>query len=67
LPVPALDGGRLLFLVIEAIRRKPMDPAYESRVHYAGFVVLITLILIITFNDISRLQTPFASLVSQCQ
>jgi regulator of sigma E protease len=67
LPVPALDGGRLLFLIIEAVRRKPMDPALESRVHYAGFVVLITLILIITFNDISRLQTPFASLISQCQ
>ena len=67
LPVPALDGGRLLFLVIEAIRRKPMDPLYESRVHYAGFVVLITLVLVISFNDISRLQVPFANLVSQCQ
>ena len=55
LPIPALDGGRLLFLLIEAVRRKPLDPKYEGLVHGLGFVLLIGLMLIVTFNDILRL------------
>lgn len=57
LPLPALDGGRLLFLLIELIRRKPVPPKYEGWVHAAGFVLLIGLILLITFNDLWRLFT----------
>ncbi len=55
LPIPALDGGRLLFLVIEAIRRKPVPPKYEGWVHAAGFVLLIGLMLVVTFNDVLKL------------
>ncbi len=55
LPVPALDGGRLLFLIIEAIRRKPLPQKYEIAVNAAGFLLLIGLMLFTTFNDITRL------------
>lgn len=55
LPVPALDGGRLLFLLIEAVRRKPINPKYEGWVHAAGFLLLIGLMVVVTFNDILRL------------
>ena len=41
LPLPALDGGRLVFLIIEGIRRKPINPKYEGWVHAAGFVLLM--------------------------
>ena len=57
LPLPALDGGRLLFLLIELIRRKPVPPKYEGWVHAAGFVLLMGLIVLITFNDLWRLFT----------
>jgi regulator of sigma E protease len=67
LPIPALDGGRLLFLVWEAVVRRPLDPQKEQRVHYIGLVVLIGLILLISFNDVLRLPTPFQTLVNQCQ
>ncbi|MDD5953317.1 MAG: site-2 protease family protein [Oscillospiraceae bacterium] len=55
LPLPALDGGRLLFLVIEAIRGKPIDPKYEGWVHAAGFVALMLFMILITFQDIVRI------------
>lgn len=55
LPVPALDGGRLLFVAIEAIRRKPINPVWTSRVNFAGFALLLLLMLVITVNDISRI------------
>lgn len=54
-PLPALDGGRLLFLIIEGIRRKPVNPKYEGYVHFAGFVLLMLLMLVVTYNDIIRL------------
>ncbi len=57
LPLPALDGGRLVFLLIEAVRRKPIKPEYEGWVHAAGFFVLIGLILVFTYRDIVRLAT----------
>lgn len=57
LPFPALDGGRLLFLIVEAIRRKPINPKYEGWVNAAGFCLLIGFMIIITFNDIMRLIT----------
>lgn len=55
LPLPALDGGRLVFIIIEMIRRKPVDPKYEGYVHFAGIVVLMLLMILITFKDIISL------------
>lgn len=52
LPVPALDGGRLLFILIEMVFRKPVPQKYEAAVHTAGFVILIALMLIIAAKDI---------------
>ncbi|MEK7108289.1 MAG: RIP metalloprotease RseP [Patescibacteria group bacterium] len=55
LPFPALDGGRILFLVIEFFRRKPATPAIESAVHGIGFVLLMILVVLVTYKDIVRL------------
>ncbi len=55
LPIPALDGGRFLFLVIEAIRRKPIKPEHEGIVHFIGFALLMVLVVVVTFNDIVRI------------
>lgn len=55
LPLPALDGGRLVFLLIEAVRGKPVPPEKEGMVHFAGFVVLMIVMVLVMFNDISRL------------
>lgn len=55
LPLPALDGGRLMFVGLEAIRRKPIDPQKEGVVHFIGFALLMILMLIVTWNDIQRL------------
>lgn len=55
LPIPALDGGRALFLVIEKIRRKPMNRKLENKIHGVAFLLLIALILLISIHDISRL------------
>lgn len=55
LPIPALDGGRLIFLLIELVRRKPVNQKYESVIHAAGFMLLIGLIIFVTFNDVMKL------------
>lgn len=55
LPIPALDGGRLVFLVIEAIRRKPIDPNKEGMVHMIGIILLFLLMFVVMFNDIRKL------------
>lgn len=52
LPVPALDGGRLLFILIEMIFRKPVPQKYEAMVHAVGFILLIGLMLIVAAKDI---------------
>ncbi|SFD80013.1 regulator of sigma E protease [Lentibacillus persicus] len=54
-PIPALDGGRLLFVGIEAVRGKPMDPQKEGIVHFVGFALLMLLMIVVTWNDIQRL------------
>lgn len=54
LPLPALDGGRLIFQIIELVRRKPINPKYENWIHAAGFALLICLMLFVTFNDIIK-------------
>ncbi len=55
LPIPALDGGRLLFFFIEVIRGKKMDPEKEAIVHFIGFVLLMILMVFIFFNDIRNI------------
>lgn len=55
LPIPALDGGRLVFLVIEAIRGKRVDPNKEGFVHFIGIVLLLGLMVVVMFNDIRKL------------
>ena len=52
LPIPALDGGRLVFLGLEAVRGKPIDPEKEGKAHMVGFVLLILLLVVVTFKDI---------------
>lgn len=54
-PLPALDGGRLLFVGIEAVRGKPIDPQKEGIVHVIGFALLMLLMIVVTWNDIQRL------------
>nr|WP_106784257.1 RIP metalloprotease RseP [Lysinibacillus timonensis] len=54
LPLPALDGGRLLFFGIEALRGKPIDRQKEGMVHFVGIVLLMILMVVVTWNDIQR-------------
>lgn len=55
LPLPALDGGRLVFLLIEAIRGKPINQEKEGMVHFVGLMLLMALMVFVMFNDIRRL------------
>jgi regulator of sigma E protease len=55
LPIPALDGGRLVFLIVEAITRKRIDSDKEGMVHFIGFVLLMGLMVVVMFNDIRKL------------
>lgn len=55
LPIPALDGGRILFVLVEAVRGKPLDKNKEGYVHFAGFVLLIALMVFVMYNDIIRI------------
>lgn len=55
LPIPALDGGRLVFLLIEAVRKKRLNPNVEGMIHFAGFMLLMLLMIFVMFNDFRRL------------
>lgn len=55
LPIPALDGGRLVFLFVEAVRRKRIPPEKEGMVHFAGFALLLVLMVVVMYNDIMKL------------
>ena len=55
LPLPALDGGRLLFLIVEVIRGKRVDPDKEGMVHFIGMMLLFALMFFTFFNDIRKL------------
>lgn len=55
LPFPAFDGGRILFVIIEKIKGSPVNPKLENTLHNIGFILLMILMLVITFNDILRL------------
>ncbi|MDI2589226.1 RIP metalloprotease RseP [Psychrobacillus sp. NEAU-3TGS] len=54
LPLPALDGGRLLFFLFEAIRGKPVDKQKEGMVHFVGIMLLMVLMVVVTWNDIQK-------------
>lgn len=55
LPLPALDGGRLLFVAIEAVIRRPINPVWVARLNFAGFAFLILLMVAVTYNDVLRI------------
>ena len=55
LPLPALDGGRLLFVLIELIARRPVPRKYEGYIHFGGFAILMLLMVYVTWQDILRL------------
>ncbi len=55
LPLPALDGGRIVFVLIEMIRRKPVKPEHEGMVHFIGIVLLLILMVLVTYWDIIRI------------
>lgn len=55
LPIPALDGGRLVFMLLEVIRGKPIPPEKEGMVHFAGLVALMILMVFVMYNDIARI------------
>lgn len=57
LPIPALDGARFIFLLVELIRRKPAKPEVEGMVHFVGMAALLVLMIVVTFNDIRKLFT----------
>ena len=56
LPLPALDGSRLVFLMIEGIRRKPISRGVEGMIHFVGFALLMLLMVVITYFDIARIM-----------
>lgn len=55
LPIPALDGGRLVFLLLEAVRRRPIDREIEGKIHFAGFALLMVFILYVSVHDVMKL------------
>ncbi len=55
LPIPALDGGRAFFVIIEKIIRRPVPMKYEQLAHTIGFLLLMVLIIVVTFKDVVRL------------
>ena len=57
LPIPALDGGRLFFIIIELVTRKKVNPKYESYAHMVRLALLLTLMAVVTIVDITRLAT----------
>ncbi len=55
LPIPALDGGRLVFVAIEAVTKKSINPAWAGRLNLIGFALLMLLMIVVTYNDIVRI------------
>jgi len=62
LPIPALDGGRVLFLIIEKIKGSPIKRELEARLHKIGFALLMLLILVVTFRDVAKYGDKFKML-----
>lgn len=55
LPLPALDGGRIVFLIVEGVRKKPIKPEHEGMVHFIGLALLMLLMIVVSFSDIAKL------------
>lgn len=55
LPLPALDGGRLVFLLVEAVRKKPVNRQIEGAIHFAGLMLLMALMVVVMYNDILKI------------
>ena len=55
LPFPALDGGRLVFLLLEAVRRKPVNREIEGMIHFAGLMLLMVLMVVVMYHDILKI------------
>lgn len=55
LPIPALDGGRILFIVLEKIKGRKVNPKLENTIHTIGFIVLVLLMIAVTYKDIARI------------
>lgn len=55
IPFPALDGGRLVFLIVEAIRRKPVKRDVEGMIHFGGLILLMVLMVYVLINDVGRI------------
>ena len=55
LPIPAFDGGHILFIIIELIKGSPVNPEIENKIHMVFLILLMLLMVVITFNDILRL------------
>ena len=58
LPIPALDGGRVVFVIIEWLRKKPVDPKLENKINYWGLVALLSLMALVSVGDILRIIKP---------
>jgi regulator of sigma E protease len=61
LPIPALDGGRLLFVIISKIIRRPVTPRYERLTHAIGFALLMLLVVVVTIKDVGHFKGMFIS------
>lgn len=59
LPFPALDGGRLLFLLIESIKGSPVKKELEGTIHYVGFILLMILVVFVTYRDVAKYGGKF--------
>ena len=57
LPIPGLDGSRLLFLLVEAVRRKPVKRELEGTIHFAGLVLLMGLMVVLVYKDVLTIVT----------
>lgn len=55
IPIPALDGGRFLFVLIEVVFRKKVNAKFEALVHRVGFILLLVLLVLVTYSDIAKL------------
>ena len=55
MPIPALDGGRAIFILVEMLRGKPIDPEKEALVHVGGFAALIMVMIMVSYQDIARI------------
>lgn len=62
LPFPALDGGRILFLIIEKIKRSPVKKEVEGAIHNLGFILLMALVLLVTLRDVARFGDVFKNI-----